>query len=100
MFSPELQKIFDETVRKVLDQFPTVITRFKAQKINIKDHIDNEMDFYLGVVITTIFVRYMYKVLKYRFTEEQIKSVSKSAVAIIFDMIPKLKKEIKSRQRL
>jgi hypothetical protein len=57
----------------------------------------DEMDFYLGVVIATILERYMVYTQNKGFTKQQIISTSPFAVISIFNMIPTLKEEIKSK---
>ena len=98
MISPELKEIFDEAVREAIDQIPAVSMGFKGSGLDLKDHVDNEMDFYLGVTIATIQERYMCKVLdKRKFTKEDVISAIPYATTSIFTMIPDLKKEIKSK---
>ena len=67
------------------------------QGLNLKNHIENEMDFYLGVVIATILERYMVYAQNKGFTKEQIISTSPFVAINIFNMIPTLKEEIKSK---
>ncbi|MGI0050754.1 MAG: hypothetical protein ACRD8K_03360 [Nitrososphaeraceae archaeon] len=53
------------------------------------------MDFYLGVVMATIFEKYGFYAIMEGFTKEQINSTSPLAANSIFQMIPALKEKIK-----
>jgi hypothetical protein len=62
----------------------------------LKKHIENEMDFYLGVIIANIHERYTYYALSQNiFTSQQISSTAPLVAISIFIMIPILKEEIK-----
>ena len=55
------------------------------------------MDFYLGVVIATIFEKYMIYATMAGFTRERIMSVSHITAYDLFQMIPRLKEQIKDQ---
>jgi hypothetical protein len=94
-FQPELKKVFDESVREVIEEIPAFSIPFKRQGLDLKDCVDNEMDFYLGALIATILERYMLNASIKGFTKQQIYATSPLAALNIFNMIPTLKEEIK-----
>jgi hypothetical protein len=94
-FVQELKKVFDEAERETIDQISEISLAFKEQ--GLKDYIDNEMDFYLGAVIATVFEKYQYKAERKGFTQQQILSTSPLVVISIFYNISEFKKEIKSK---
>ena len=51
MYPEELKKVFDTAVKDSIEQIPVISLAFKGGELDLKSHIDNEMDFYLGVVI-------------------------------------------------
>jgi hypothetical protein len=51
MFSAKLKKVFDRAVKVSIEQIPATSLAFKEGGLDLKLHIYNEMDFYLGVVI-------------------------------------------------
>ena len=67
------------------------------QGLCLKDHTYYEMDFYLGVVIVTILERCMVYGQNKGFTKQQIISTSPFAAISIFNMIPTIGEEIKSK---
>ena len=58
MFPVKLKNVFDKAVKDSIEQIPATSLAFKEKELDLKAHIDNEMDFYLGVVIATIFEKY------------------------------------------
>ena len=70
----ELKKIFDKAIEDSIEQIPVISLAFKEGELNLKPHIDNEMDFYLGVVIATIFEKYTIYAVMTNFTQQQILS--------------------------
>jgi len=99
--SPELQEIFDKTVIETIDQIPPISIGFKGPGLDLKKYVDNEMDFYLGVVMATIQERYMCKVLnEKKFTVQDVYSTMPYTIITTYSMIPKLKEEIKKQLRL
>ena len=98
MFPVKLKKIFDKAVLDSIEQIPALSSAFKGGELDLKSQIDNEMDFYLGCVITSIFEKYMaYAAMTGEFTKEQILSPTPLAVYNIFKMIPMLKEKIKDQ---
>jgi hypothetical protein len=100
MFSPELKKIFDETVKEAIDQIPVVSLGFKGSGLDLKKYVDNEMDFYLGVTLATIIERYDYKVIgknNNKFTLQEATFARPDMITSVYDKIPILKEEIKSK---
>lgn len=97
MFTLELKKVFEEAVTDAIEGIPVVSIGLTEQGLDLKDYIDNEMDFYLGVVIATILERYMVYAQNKGFTKQQIISTNPFAAISIFNMIPTLKEEIKSK---
>ena len=94
MISSELEEIFNEAVNEAIQGIPAVCSGLEG----LKDYVNNNMDFCLGVVMTTIQERYMCKVLDRRkFTKEEVLSTVAYTTACIYEMIPKLKEEIKSK---
>ena len=87
MFTQELKKIFDEAVTYAIEGMSAVSIWLTEQGLYLKDHIDHEMDFYLGVVIATILERYMVYAQNKGFTKQQIISTSPFAAISIFNMI-------------
>ena len=97
LFPYKLKRVFDKAVKDSIEQIPATSSAFKEGKLNLKVYVDNEMDFYLGVVMATIFEKYMVYAVMEGFTKEQILSVSHLRVNDIFQMIPTLKEKIKEQ---
>jgi hypothetical protein len=99
MLSPELKKIFDQTVKEAIDQIPVVSLGFKGSGLDLKKYVDNEMDFYLGVTMATIIERYDYKVIgkNNKFTLKEATFARPDMITSVYDKIPILKEEIKSK---
>lgn len=94
MISSELEEIFGEAVNEAINGIPAVCIGLEG----LRDYINNEMDFCLGVIMTTIQERYTCKVLdKRKFTKEEVFSTAPYITASIYEKIPKLKEEIKSK---
>ena len=43
MLAPDLKKVFDKAVRDAIEQTPVVSRGFREGRLDLKDHIDNEM---------------------------------------------------------
>ena len=97
MFPEKLKKVFDRAIKDSIEQVPATTLAFKEGGLDLKSHIDNEMDFYLGVVMATIFEKYMVYAVMEGFTKELIISTSPLAANSIFLMIPILKENIKEQ---
>lgn len=97
MFPYKLKKVFDKAVKDSIEQIPATSSAFKEGKLNLKVYVDNEMNFYYGVVMATIFEKYTVYVVMEGFTKEQIMSVSHLRVNDIFQKIPTLKEKIKEQ---
>ena len=54
MYPKELKIVFDKAVKDSIEQIPVISLAFKGE-LDLKSPLDNERDFYLGVVIATIF---------------------------------------------
>ncbi len=54
MFPEKLKKVFDKAVKDSIEQIPATSLAFKEGELDVKVYVDNEMDFYLGVVMATI----------------------------------------------
>ncbi|HET7641869.1 MAG TPA: hypothetical protein VFK40_00045 [Nitrososphaeraceae archaeon] len=92
MISSELEEIFGEAVNEAIQGIPAVCSGLEG----LKDYVNNEMDFCLGVLMATIQERYMCKLLdKRKFTKEEVLSTIPYITASIYEKIPKLKEEIK-----
>ena len=85
MFPAKLKKVFDKAVKDSIEQIPITSPAFKEKESDLKAHIDNEMDFYLGVVMATIFEKYGVYALMEGFTKEQIISSSPHTANIYFN---------------
>ena len=96
MFTAKLKKAFDEAVKDSIEQIPATSLAFKGE-LDLKEHIDNEMDFYLGVVMATIFEKYAIYATMVGVTKEQIISSSPHAANHMFQLIPTLKENIKEQ---
>jgi hypothetical protein len=97
MYPEDLKKVFDKAVNDSIVQIPAISSAFQVGELDLKAHIDNEMDFYLGCVIATIFEKYMVYATNAGFPQEQIISTSLLAANNIFQMIPMLKEKIKNQ---
>ena len=97
MFPVKLKKVFDKAVNDSIEQIPATSLAFQEKELDLKAHIDNEMDFYLGVVIATIFEKYGVYALMEGFTKQQIMSSSPLAANSIFQMVPTLNESIKEQ---
>ena len=97
MFPVKLKKVFDKAVKDSIEQIPATSLAFKEKELDLKAHIDNEMDFYLGFVMATIFEKYTVYAVMEGFTKEQIISTSPHAAKYIFQPIPTLKENIKEQ---
>ena len=97
MFPVKLKKVFDKAVKDSIEQIPAISLAFKEKELDLKAHIDNEIDFYLGVVMATIFEKYTVYAVMDGFTQEQIMSASPKTANSIFQMIPTLKENIKEQ---
>ena len=84
-------------VQDSIEQIPATSLAFKEGELDVKVYVDNEMDFYLGVVIATIFEKYMVYATMAGFTKERIMSVSHITAYDLFQMIPTLKEKIKDQ---
>lgn len=97
MFTEKLKKVFDKAVKESIEQIPVTSLAFKGE-LDLKEHIDNEMDFYLGIVIATIFEKYtVYAAMAGEFTKQEISSTGPLVAYSIFNMIPTLKEKIKEQ---
>ena len=99
MLSPELKKIFDQAVKEAIDQIPVVSIGFKGSGLDLKKYVDNEIDFYLGITMATIIERYDYKVIRKnnKFTLQEATFARPDMITSVYDKIPILKEEIKSK---
>ena len=97
MVPDKLKKVFDKAVKDSIEQIPVTSLAFKEGKLDLKLYVDNEMDFYLGVVMATIFEKYTVYAVMEGFTKEQILSVSHLRVNYIFQITPTLKEKIKEQ---
>jgi hypothetical protein len=97
LFPYKLKKVFDKAVKDSIEQIPATSSAFKEGELDLKVYVDNEMDFYLGVVMATIFEKYTVYAVMEGFTKEQIMSVSHLRIKNIFQMIPTLKEKIKAQ---
>jgi hypothetical protein len=85
LFPVKLKQVFDKAIKDSIEQIPATTLAFKEKELDLKVHIDNEMDFYLGVVMATIFEKYMvYAVMEGGFTKGLIISTSPDAANSIF----------------
>ena len=97
MFPEKLRKVFDKAVIDSIEQIPATSQAFKGE-LDLKQHIHNEMDFYLGVLIATIFEKYtVYAAMTGEFTKQEIMSTSPHTANKIFQLIPTLKEKIKDQ---
>jgi len=97
MFSAKLKKVFDKAVKDTIEQIPATSLAFKEGELDVKVYVDNELDFYLGVVMATVFEKYGFYAIMEGFTKEQIISTSPLAANSIFQMVPILKENIKEQ---
>ena len=97
MFPVKLKKVFDRAVKDSIEQIPATSLAFKEGELDVKEYVDNEMDFYLGVVMATIFEKYGFYAVMEGFTEQQIRSTSYLVAFSIFQLIPRLKENIKEQ---
>jgi hypothetical protein len=97
MFAGKLKKVFDRAVEDSIEQIPATTIAFKEGELDLKSHIDNEMDFYLGFVMATIFEKYTVYAVMEGFTKELIISSSPHTAKYIFQLIPTLKDKIKEQ---
>ena len=54
MFPEKLKEVFDKAVKDSIEQIPATSLAFKEGELDVKVYVDNEVDFYLGVVMATI----------------------------------------------
>jgi hypothetical protein len=98
MFPVELKKVFDRAVKDSIEQIQVIFLAFKEGELDLKSHIDNKIDFYIGIVIATIFEKYaVYAAMTGKFTKQQIMSPNPLIAYNIFQMIPTLKEKIKEQ---
>ena len=95
MFPEKLKKVFDKAVKDSIEQIPATSLAFKEGELDVKVYVDNEMDFYLGVVMVTIFEKYGVYAIMDGFRKQQIISSSPYVANHIFQLIPTLKDQIK-----
>ncbi len=97
MFSAKLKKVFDRAVKDSIEQIPATSLAFKEKELDLKAHMNNEMDFYLGVVMATILEKYTVYAVMEGNTEQHIRSTSSLVAFNIFQLIPRLKENIKDQ---
>ena len=90
----DLKKIYDRAYNDALNSIPVMSNIFNVDRI--RDNIENEKDFYLGAVITTIHFLYSTYATSEKFTREQIESTSPLMARDIIEHIPDIKKNIES----
>jgi hypothetical protein len=93
----KLKKVYDKAVNDSIEQIPTTSFALKEGELDVKVHVDNEMDFYLGAVMATIFEKFECYAKMEGFTKQQIDNVSVLTANDIFQMIPTLKEKIKEQ---
>jgi len=100
MFPEKLKRVFDKAVIDSIEQIPVTSLAFKGE-LDLKEHIHNEMDFYLGILIATIFEKYtVYAAMTGEFSKQEIMNTSPHVANHIFQLIPMLKDKIKDHVEL
>ena len=89
--------ILDESINESIDQISAVSQGLTGHGLDLKKHIENEMDFYLGVVMAVAQERWVYKAAKKGLSQQQIISVIPFVVVSLYTKIPKFKTEINRR---